>query len=287
MGKHARRRRRPAAGLGPLGREVLDARHDGDRPQRRPQRRVGARVWPAQRRRALRLRLLPPPHPDVRQHRARRRAPSVVRRRRSTRLRRPRAPTSDLDLDADDLRELVERSRRSSRSTTGRDFPQDPREQLDLAVRAVFDSWNTDRAPPLPAPASTSRRTSAPPSTCRRWCSATSAGHPASGVAFTRDPAPRRAGRVRRLPAERPGRGRRRRYPQHRLAGRPGRGRPPAPTGRPSMAFMTRPESAPPRHGDIEFTVNAPQASGRRRPASASAPPPRRSGSPSSWSTRP
>ena len=29
---------------------------------------------------------------------------------------------------------------------TGRDFPQDPREQMDLAVRAVFDSWNTERA---------------------------------------------------------------------------------------------------------------------------------------------
>ena len=28
----------------------------------------------------------------------------------------------------------------------GRDFPQDPREQLDLAMRAVFDSWNTERA---------------------------------------------------------------------------------------------------------------------------------------------
>ncbi len=32
------------------------------------------------------------------------------------------------------------------REETGREFPQDPREQLDLAVRAVFDSWNTDRA---------------------------------------------------------------------------------------------------------------------------------------------
>src|SRR5690606_27865921 len=31
-------------------------------------------------------------------------------------------------------------------SDAGRPFPQDPREQLDLAVRAVFDSWNTDRA---------------------------------------------------------------------------------------------------------------------------------------------
>ena len=34
--------RRPAAGVGALGREVLDARDDGDRPQHRPQRRVGA-----------------------------------------------------------------------------------------------------------------------------------------------------------------------------------------------------------------------------------------------------
>jgi len=29
---------------------------------------------------------------------------------------------------------------------TGREFPQDPREQLDMAMRAVFNSWNTDRA---------------------------------------------------------------------------------------------------------------------------------------------
>ena len=29
---------------------------------------------------------------------------------------------------------------------TGRDFPQEPREQLDLAIHAVFDSWNADRA---------------------------------------------------------------------------------------------------------------------------------------------
>ena len=32
------------------------------------------------------------------------------------------------------------------REHTGREFPQDPREQLDLAMKAVFDSWNTDRA---------------------------------------------------------------------------------------------------------------------------------------------
>ncbi|HEX9031797.1 MAG TPA: pyruvate, phosphate dikinase, partial [Streptosporangiaceae bacterium] len=32
------------------------------------------------------------------------------------------------------------------KSATGHDFPQEPREQLDMAVKAVFDSWNADRA---------------------------------------------------------------------------------------------------------------------------------------------
>ncbi|MDR7251149.1 pyruvate,orthophosphate dikinase [Nocardioides sp. BE266] len=53
---------------------------------------------------------------------------------------------NDLDLDADDLRGLVETFKGIIKAETGRDFPQDPREQMDLAIRAVFDSWNTDRA---------------------------------------------------------------------------------------------------------------------------------------------
>jgi pyruvate,orthophosphate dikinase len=53
---------------------------------------------------------------------------------------------NDLDLDADDLRGVVESFKKIIREQTGRDFPQDPREQMDLAIRAVFDSWNTDRA---------------------------------------------------------------------------------------------------------------------------------------------
>jgi pyruvate,orthophosphate dikinase len=53
---------------------------------------------------------------------------------------------SDLDLDADDLRALVATFKGIVKEHSGRDFPQDPREQMDLAVRAVFDSWNTDRA---------------------------------------------------------------------------------------------------------------------------------------------
>ncbi len=53
---------------------------------------------------------------------------------------------NDLDLDADDLRQVVEDFKGIIRKYAGRDFPQDPREQMDLAVRAVFDSWNADRA---------------------------------------------------------------------------------------------------------------------------------------------
>jgi pyruvate,orthophosphate dikinase len=53
---------------------------------------------------------------------------------------------NDLDLDAADLRAIVEKFKEIVRAETGRDFPQAPREQLALAIRAVFNSWNADRA---------------------------------------------------------------------------------------------------------------------------------------------
>jgi pyruvate,orthophosphate dikinase len=53
---------------------------------------------------------------------------------------------SDLDLNAADLHKLVEEFKALVGSHTGREFPQDPREQLDLATEAVFDSWNSPRA---------------------------------------------------------------------------------------------------------------------------------------------
>jgi len=52
----------------------------------------------------------------------------------------------DLELSAEDWKALVATFKQIIRDATGRDFPQDPREQLDLAVRAVFESWNTERA---------------------------------------------------------------------------------------------------------------------------------------------
>jgi pyruvate,orthophosphate dikinase len=57
-----------------------------------------------------------------------------------------RGTDNDLDLDAGDLRALVDAYKRIFAKHTGREFPQDAREQMDLAIRAVFESWNADRA---------------------------------------------------------------------------------------------------------------------------------------------
>ena len=54
--------------------------------------------------------------------------------------------TQDTDLDPDDLSALIEEFRRIYREHTGEDFPQDPKEQLNLAIAAVFGSWNGKRA---------------------------------------------------------------------------------------------------------------------------------------------
>jgi pyruvate,orthophosphate dikinase len=53
---------------------------------------------------------------------------------------------SDLDLDAADLERLVGTYKDLVKEHADREFPQQPRTQLDLAVRAVFESWNTERA---------------------------------------------------------------------------------------------------------------------------------------------
>src|SRR5215831_6684323 len=57
-----------------------------------------------------------------------------------------RGVRNDVDLDAADLRALVAAYKKIFSEYARRDFPQDPREQMDLAVKAVFDSWNADRA---------------------------------------------------------------------------------------------------------------------------------------------
>jgi pyruvate,orthophosphate dikinase len=57
-----------------------------------------------------------------------------------------RGVKQDTELSADDLRALAEQFKKIVRDDTGRDFPDDPSEQLDLAIKAVFASWFGQRA---------------------------------------------------------------------------------------------------------------------------------------------
>ena len=52
----------------------------------------------------------------------------------------------DTELDSNDLKELVEEYKAKYKELKGEDFPQEPREQLDLAISAVFRSWGNERA---------------------------------------------------------------------------------------------------------------------------------------------
>ncbi|MBC7631607.1 pyruvate, phosphate dikinase, partial [Aeromicrobium sp.] len=61
-------------------------------------------------------------------------------------LKAERGTRDDLDLTALDMQGLVETYKTLITEHGGRGFPQDPREQLDMAVGAVFESWNTERA---------------------------------------------------------------------------------------------------------------------------------------------
>ncbi|HEX2142018.1 MAG TPA: PEP/pyruvate-binding domain-containing protein, partial [Candidatus Limnocylindria bacterium] len=61
-------------------------------------------------------------------------------------LKEERGAKLDTDLSADDLREIADRYKAIVREKTGEDFPTDPYRQLELAIRAVFDSWFGKRA---------------------------------------------------------------------------------------------------------------------------------------------
>jgi len=63
-----------------------------------------------------------------------------------TDLKKSRGASQDVDLSAHDLAGLIDTYRAVYLEETDRDFPQDPREQLTRAVRAVFDSWDSPRA---------------------------------------------------------------------------------------------------------------------------------------------
>ncbi|MDX3003208.1 pyruvate, phosphate dikinase [Kribbella solani] len=95
---------------------------------------------------------------------------------------------NDLDLDADDLKGLVDTFKQAVHDHAGREFPQDPRTQMDLAIEAVFDSWNADRAILYRR----QERIPADLGTAVNICSMVFGNlgmDSGTGVAFTRDPA--------------------------------------------------------------------------------------------------
>jgi len=52
----------------------------------------------------------------------------------------------DTNLDAEDLKKLIEGYKKIIKEEKGEEFPQDPKKQLQKAIDAVFDSWNNNRA---------------------------------------------------------------------------------------------------------------------------------------------
>ena len=54
--------------------------------------------------------------------------------------------TQDVELDADDLKELASQFKAEYKSKLGEDFPTNPKEQLMGAIKAVFRSWDNPRA---------------------------------------------------------------------------------------------------------------------------------------------
>ncbi len=61
-------------------------------------------------------------------------------------MKAKRGVTQDVELTADDLKELAMQFKAEYKSKIGQDFPTDPKEQLMGAIKAVFRSWNNPRA---------------------------------------------------------------------------------------------------------------------------------------------
>ena len=104
------------------------------------------------------------------------------------RMKAKRGVTQDVDLTAADLKELADQFKAEYKEKIGEDFPDDPREQLMGAIKAVFRSWDNPRA-------NVYRRDNDIPYS---WGTAVNVQEMAfgnwsdesgTGVAFTRDPA--------------------------------------------------------------------------------------------------
>src|SRR5436309_13645156 len=108
-------------------------------------------------------------------------------------LKSQRGVSQDVELDANDLRELVATYKQLYEDETGSPFPQDARDQLTRAVRAVFESWDTPRAQVY-------RRAHHIPDDLGtavnvvQMVFGNKGGRSGTGVAFTRDPSTGEAG---------------------------------------------------------------------------------------------
>ena len=106
----------------------------------------------------------------------------------SDKMKAEKGVTQDVELDANDLKELAGQFKAEYKAKIGEDFPSDPKEQLMGAIKAVFRSWDNPRA-------NVYRRDNDIPYS---WGTAVNVQSMAfgnmgddcgTGVAFTRDPA--------------------------------------------------------------------------------------------------
>jgi pyruvate,phosphate dikinase len=134
-------------------------------------------------------------------------------------LREQRGVETDPELSAEDLQGLAERFKAIVLAEAGIEFPQDPKDQLRLAIEAVFRSWNGERARIY-------RRMEKIPDDLGTAVNVQTMVFGNKGDDSGTGVAP-----VRRLPEERAGRRRRRRDPHHRAARRDGQRVPRVPPG--------------------------------------------------------
>ena len=212
----------PAAGLRPLGRQVLDARDDGHGPQPRPQRADAARPDRAHGQRALRLGRVPAVHPDVRpdRHGRERRpvrrpargaqgAPRPRRRRHGPHRRRPQGARRGVQGDRQGRHRprLPDRPVRAAR----------PRDQGRVRVLVRQARQRLPQQPAhRPRPRHRGQRRDDGVRQHGRRLRHRRRVHPR--------PQHRREGPLRRVPDQRPGRGRRRRHPDRAQDRADGRG---------------------------------------------------------------
>ena len=120
-------------------------------------------------------------------------------------MKEKKGVTQDVELTADDLKELANQFKAEYKEKIGEDFPTDPKEQLMGAIKAVFRSWDNPRA-------NVYRRDNDIPYS---WGTAVNVQMMAfgnmgetsgTGVAFTRNPATGEKKLYRRVPDERTGR---------------------------------------------------------------------------------